>query len=97
VPSVPLALVVAGGDRWLVPRFHSGSVLRACLPRCELLADLPSAGHGALLSPPPPLQAMSATLRDLLADPPGFDRAQMPAVDRAIAAWFTKRLLPSQP
>jgi predicted dienelactone hydrolase len=46
-PRVTLALVNAGRDRWLVPQFHGGAVLQACLPRCELLADLPSAGHGA--------------------------------------------------
>jgi predicted dienelactone hydrolase len=96
-PRVPLALVTAGRDRWLVPRFHSGTVLQACLPRCELLAELPSAGHGALLSPLPPLAELPATLRDLIADPPGFDRSQMAGVDRAIAAWFARRLVASQP
>jgi predicted dienelactone hydrolase len=96
-PRVTLALVNAGRDRWLVPQFHGGAVLQACLPRCELLADLPSAGHGALLSPLPPLDAMPATLRDLIADPPGFDRSQMPVVDRAIASWFARRLAASQP
>jgi predicted dienelactone hydrolase len=96
-PRVPLALVTAGRDRWLVPRYHSGAVLQACLPRCELLADVPSGGHGALLSPPVPSEAMSGILRDLLADPPGFDRSQMAGIDRAIATWFTRRLVAAQP
>jgi predicted dienelactone hydrolase len=91
-PKVPLALVTAGQDRWLAPRFHSAPILRACLPRCELLADLPEGGHGALLSPLPPPQVLGAILRELLADPPGFDRAQLPEVDRRIAAFFLRHL-----
>lgn len=93
-PRVPLALVTAAQDRWLVPRFHSDAVLAACRPRCELLAHLPDAGHGALLSPPPPLERLGAIAADLLGDPPGFDRAQLPALDRRIAAFFRAHLLP---
>jgi predicted dienelactone hydrolase len=96
-PRVPLALVTAGGDRWLAPRLHGGAVLAACRPRCEWLADLPGAGHGALLSPLPPLDKLGAIARELLDDPPGFDRAQMAAIDRLIAAWFTRRLATPQP
>ncbi|QTD43939.1 alpha/beta hydrolase family protein [Ottowia testudinis] len=51
-PVAPLGLVRAGQDRWLVPRFHVDTVRAACAP-CELVADLPQAGHGALLSPAP--------------------------------------------
>ena len=78
-PKVPLALVTAAQDRWLVPRFHSDAILAACRPRCELLAHLPDAGHGALLSPPPPAERLGSIAADLLGDPPGFDRAQLPA------------------
>jgi hypothetical protein len=46
-----------GSDKWLVPRFHSATILAACAPRCTLLADLPDGGHGALLSPAPPSNA----------------------------------------
>lgn len=92
-PAVPLALVTAGQDRWLVPRFHSGAVLAAC-KRCEHLADLPDGGHGALLSPPPPSEAMSDLAKDLLLDPPGFDRDQLPALDRKISGFLRKHLLP---
>ena len=42
-PRVPLGLVTAGQDRWLIPRFHSDRVLAACRP-CERLADLAAAG-----------------------------------------------------
>jgi predicted dienelactone hydrolase len=93
-PRVPLALVTAGRDRWLVPRFHSDKVLAACLPHCEVLASLPAAGHGALLSPLPPAQVLGRVGADLILDPPGFDRSQMSDVDRRIAAFFRARLLP---
>ncbi|HSW18321.1 MAG TPA: dienelactone hydrolase [Ramlibacter sp.] len=91
-PRVPLALVTAGQDRWLSPALHGGAILKACLPRCELLVDLPTAGHGALMSPLPPLA--NERLRELVADPPGFDRAQMAEVDRRIAAFMRRHLLP---
>ena len=90
-PRVPLGLVTVGQDRWLVPRFHSDRVLAAC-PACERVADLPSAGHGALLSPLPP--GLDGLIGDLLNDPPGFDRAQLPEVDRRIADFFSRHLLP---
>ncbi|HET8744982.1 MAG TPA: dienelactone hydrolase family protein [Ramlibacter sp.] len=93
-PRVPLALVTARQDKWLAPALHSDVILKACAPRCALLADLPTGGHGALLSPPPPPERLGEIAADLLGDPPGFDRAQLPAVDRAIAAFFTRHLLP---
>jgi predicted dienelactone hydrolase len=90
-PPVPLGLVTAGKDRWLVPRFHSSAVLQACAP-CERVADIPGGGHGALLSPLPP--NLSGLAAELLGDPPGFDRGALPDVDRKIAAFFGKYLLP---
>jgi predicted dienelactone hydrolase len=93
-PRVPLAFVTAGGDKWLAPALHAGAILQACLPRCTLLADLPAAGHGAFLSPPPPPERLGPIAADLLGDPPGFDRKQLPAVDRAIATFFSAHLLP---
>ncbi|MCR6478822.1 dienelactone hydrolase [Variovorax sp. ZS18.2.2] len=91
-PRVPLGLITAQQDRWLVPRYHSDRVLAACLPRCELIADLPTGGHGALLSPPPP--GLTGLIGDLLNDPPGFDRAVLPEVDRKTTAFFGMHLLP---
>lgn len=90
-PRVPLALVTAQQDRWLVPRFHSDRVLQAC-SSCEQLADLDSGGHGAYLSPLPP--GLGGVLAEMLADPPGFDRAVMPAVHAKVAGFFRRRLLP---
>ena len=90
-PRAPLGLVTARQDRWLVPRFHSDRVLQACKP-CEHIADLPTGGHGALLSPLPP--GLTGLLGNMLNDPPGFDRSVMPEVDRKIAAFFGRHLLP---
>ncbi|MCY7319814.1 MAG: dienelactone hydrolase [Ramlibacter sp.] len=92
-PRVPLGLVTAGKDRWLSPRFHSEPILRACAP-CERIAHLPDAGHGFLLSPPVPASVLGKTAGELLNDPPGFDRNVLPEVDRKIAAFFTRHLLP---
>jgi predicted dienelactone hydrolase len=93
-PRVPLGLVTAGRDAWLVPRFHAERVLAACAS-CERVADLPTAGHGALLSPPP--VALNGLAAELLADPPGFDRSTLPEVDRRITAFFVRHLTPVDP
>ncbi len=92
-PAVPLGLVTAQRDKWLIPRFHSDRVLQAC-KSCELVADLPTGGHGALLSPPPPADVLSPLAQDLILDPPGFDRSLLPAVDRKITAFMRRHLLP---
>jgi predicted dienelactone hydrolase len=88
-PRVPLGLIEAERDTWLTPRFHVERVLAACAP-CERIADLPTAGHGALLSPLPP--GFTGLEGALLNDPPGFDRSVLPEVDRRITAFFVKHL-----
>lgn len=90
-PRVPLGIVQAGRDAWLAPRHHSAMVLKACTS-CTLVADLPTAGHGSLLSPPPP--GLTGAAADLLRDPPGFDRALVPATHARIAAFMRQHLLP---
>lgn len=90
-PRVPLGLVTAGKDTWLVPRFHSDVIAAACAT-CERVADLPTAGHGSVLAPLPP--GLTGLAAELLYDPPGFDRAQLPAVDKKVAAFFLKHLGP---
>jgi predicted dienelactone hydrolase len=90
-PRVPLGIVNMGGDKWLAPRFHGEAVLKACVS-CTAVANLPNGGHGALLSPLPPKLPEAAA--ELLNDPPGFDRSVLPEVDRKIAAFFLKHLLP---
>ena len=90
-PTAALALVSARQDAWLVPRFHSDAVLRAC-SGCERLADLPHGGHGALLSPLPKTEGRIA---ELVNDPPGFDRAvEVPALLARIVGYFQRQLLP---
>jgi predicted dienelactone hydrolase len=89
-PARPLGLVTLGEDRWLLPRFHAQAVLAACAS-CERVAEVASAGHGAMLAPLPP--GLDGVLGHMLNDPPGFDRAGlMPAVDRQIAAFFNRHL-----
>jgi predicted dienelactone hydrolase len=90
-PRVPLGLVNAGRDAWLAPRFHGEAVLKAC-KACVRVVDLPTAGHGALLSPLPP--GLTGQAGALLNDPPGFDRKLLPAADRKIAEFFRQHLLP---
>ena len=89
-PRVPLGIIQAGQDAWLAPRFHSGPVLAACTP-CERVADVPSAGHASFFSPQ--LPKLEGYLKTLLADPPGFDRTQVPAVHERIVQFFQKHLL----
>jgi predicted dienelactone hydrolase len=91
-PRVPLALLTAGQDRWLVPRFHAQALLQVCRG-CEHLADLPSAGHGAYLSPLPP--GLSGLEGEMLNDPPGFDRSALPAIDARVVDYFRRHLLVS--
>lgn len=90
-PRVPLGLVTASRDRWLLPRFHSERVLKACAS-CEHVADLPTGGHGAYLSPLPPV--FDGVLGEMMNDPPGFDRArELPAVHARVAGFFVRHLL----
>lgn len=88
-PSVPLGLVEAAQDAWLKPRFHSEAVLKACA-RCERVARMERAGHGALLSPFPP-DLKGAALR-LLQAPPGFERSELVAAHQAIVGFFVRHL-----
>lgn len=90
-PRVPLGIIGARQDRWLVPRFHSDRVLEACAS-CERLADFENGGHGALFSP---LRTDITGLRaEMVADPPGFDRAALPETYARITAFFRGHLLP---
>lgn len=91
-PRVPLGLITAVKDVNQVPRFHIEAIKAACLPRCTDLMTLPEAGHGAMLSPLPPLEPGSIA-RQLLADPPSFDRpATVPLIHARIADFFVQHL-----
>ena len=90
-PRVPLGLITARKDIWLVPRFHGLAVVEACIG-CEWLADLAEGGHGALLSPQPKREGRIA---ELVNDPVGFDRAtQVPAMNARVVDFFKRQLLP---
>jgi len=91
-PRVPLALLTAGHDKWLVPGFHSERILAACGSRCVHLADLSEAGHGAYLSPAPPSAVLDDLERELLDDPPGFDRRQLDEIDQRVVSFFDCQL-----
>ena len=90
-PRVPLGLITARKDVWLVPRFHGEAVAKACTG-CEWLADLAEGGHGALLSPHPQREGRIA---ELVGDPTGFNRAtEVPAVIARVVDFFKRKLLP---
>jgi predicted dienelactone hydrolase len=90
-PRVPLGLIRNGKDIWLKPAYHIDAVLRAC-GGCTLVADLPTAGHGSLMSPQ--LPTMPEPAESLLRDPPGFDRSLVPPAHAAIVTYFRQHLLP---
>lgn len=90
-PRVPLGLITARKDAWLVSRFHGEAVARACAG-CEWLADIVEGGHGALLSPHPQREGRIA---ELVGDPPHFDRAtEVPWLISRVVDFFKRRLLP---
>ncbi|MBC5767219.1 alpha/beta hydrolase family protein [Ramlibacter albus] len=88
-PTARLGFVRAHQDIWLAPRWHLNPIAEAC-KTCEMIADLPGAGHGSLLSPPVP--RLGGNVATLLADPPGFDRAEVPRVHAKVVAFFRKHL-----
>ena len=90
---VAIGLVRAGQDIELQPRFHIDAVRAACA-RCELVADLPLAGHDSLFSPWP--QDFAATLGVQAIDPAGFDRGALPQVYAQVVQFFAAHLLVSQ-
>jgi predicted dienelactone hydrolase len=91
-PATALGLVIADKDVNQVPRFHVEAILAACAPRCEVVMRLPGAGHGAMLSPMPPL-APGSVGDKLLSDPPSFDRAKtIPELNSRTANFFIRHL-----
>jgi hypothetical protein len=67
--------------------------VKACTPHCEVVMDLPEAGHGAMLSPMPPLERGSVG-EHLLADPPSFNREQAIAdLNARLANFFVRHVV----
>lgn len=89
-PKMPLGLLTSDRDAWLIQRFHADRVLATCA-RCKRLFNLPTGGHGAWLSPPPP--RLDRLAGELINDPPGFDRSVLPAADRIVVEFFQKHLI----
>lgn len=91
-PKITLGLITAAKDVNQVPRFHGEMVKAACLPRCTVIMHLEEGGHGAMLSPLPPLKE-GGIAQHLLSDPPGFDRAAtLPVLHARIAEFFERTL-----
>jgi predicted dienelactone hydrolase len=91
-PRIPLGLVIAEKDINQIPRFHVGAIVKACTPHCEVIMNLPEGGHGAMLSPMPPLEQGSIG-QHLLRDPPSFDRTRViPELNARIADFFARHL-----
>ena len=92
-PAVPLGLIQAERDVWLMPRFHVGAIIAAC-KTCETITSMPTAGHGAMLSPFPP--KLPGSLIRLVGDPADFNRAaEVPLLHERTTAFFQKHLLPA--
>lgn len=92
-PRVALGLVIAAKDVNQIPALHVEAIRKVCEPRCQVIMVLPDAGHGAMLSPMPPLQPGSVGSR-LLGDPPSFDRtAVLPVLHGRLAEFFSRTLL----
>lgn len=90
-PAVPLGLIRAERDVWLVPRFHVGAIVAAC-KSCETVSSMPTAAHGAMLSPFPP--ELPGSLTRLVGDPADFNRAaEIPLLHERTTAFFQKHLL----
>lgn len=91
-PKAALGLVIAEKDVNQVPAFHVEAVRKACEPRCEVIVRLAEGGHGAMLSPMPPLEPGSVASH-LLSDPKSFDRTtNIPRLHELIADFFSRKL-----
>jgi predicted dienelactone hydrolase len=84
---LPVLVVEAENDRWLVPRFHSEWIARN-LPGAEL-RRVPNAWHFAFMDTPG--MAIPTEDGDARADPAGFDRAAFLArLSRELVVFFDK-------
>lgn len=73
---------------------HTGPRIKAAISAVPFaaVADMPQAGHGALLAPLP--SDAQDRIGRLLADLPGFQPSELPALYQRIEAFFNKHLLP---
>lgn len=90
---IPVGVTVGEADQVLVPRFHSGHVLRHC-KACFLLTTHPNAGHFDWLSPWTEEKAREVAalqMRDGLPNP-AFTSAERQAAFDRIASFFAQQL-----
>lgn len=93
--AIPVGVIVAQGDRMLLPEFHARRVLRE-VPQARLLGELRGAGHMDLLSPWPEAAArgaMAAHPRGAALEP-GFDATERTRAFEAVAVFFQRQLGP---
>ena len=90
---VPVGVLRAGRDQWLLPRFHADHLLQRC-SICTVLARLDGAGHMDLLGPWPQEVARSVAAQQPRGGvpEPGFDPAARAAAFQAVAAFFRQQL-----
>lgn len=91
---IPVGVTVGEADQILVPRFHSGYVLRSC-SACRLLSSHPSAGHFDWLSPWPAEKAREVAapqMRGGLPNP-AFSSAERQSGFEDIARFFVQQLM----
>lgn len=93
--AIPVAVLRAGQDRNLLPRFHVDRLLQAC-KTCVPLGRLEGAGHMDLLGPwPEPVARAVAARQAAGGEPePGFDPRERAAAFQAVADFFVRHLKP---
>lgn len=91
--AVPVVLVRAARDQWLLPAFHIDHVLRLCLA-CSLLVNLEGAAHMDLLGPWPESAARAVGAQQPRGGntEPGFDPLARAAAFQAVADFFVLQL-----
>ena len=92
--NIPIGVLGAANDEWLVPKFHSEYLLANC-KKCVSLGALPNAGHMDLLSPWPQDVATSVGAKILRG---GMPNPKFKAKDRTqgferIVQFFNQQLI----
>ncbi len=91
--KIPLGVLAASNDEWLLPKFHSEYVLAQC-KSCVSLGTLPNAGHMDLLAPWPASVATSVGEKAMRGGMPNpkFDSKDRIAGFERIVAFFNLHL-----
>lgn len=91
--KIPVGVVSAGKDTWLLPEFHAQRLLRECRA-CAALIDLPTAAHMDLLSPFPAEVARGVASKQPRGGEltPDFDARERAKAFAAIAAFYQRTL-----